>query len=61
MPYGGFKNYPLKIDRSTNADSLLVAHTCFNQIDLPEYESKEKLKEKLLFSISEGSEGFHIG
>ncbi|EGR34353.1 E3 ubiquitin-protein ligase, HECT-domain, putative [Ichthyophthirius multifiliis] len=61
VPYGGFKNYPLKIDRHTNADSLLVAHTCFNQIDLPEYDSKEKLKEKLIFSISEGSEGFHIG
>lgn len=61
MPYGGFKNYPLKIDRGVSPDSLPVAHTCFNQIDLPEYESKEKLREKLLIAISEGSSGFHIG
>ncbi|KAL4482579.1 hypothetical protein ABPG72_005822 [Tetrahymena utriculariae] len=61
VPYGGFKNYPLKIDRGISPDSLPVAHTCFNQIDLPEYESKEKLKEKLLIAISEGSQGFHIG
>ncbi|EAS06148.2 HECT domain ubiquitin transferase (macronuclear) [Tetrahymena thermophila SB210] len=61
VPYGGFKNYPLKIDRGVSPDSLPVAHTCFNQIDLPEYESKEKLKEKLLIAISEGSQGFHIG
>jgi len=43
VPYGGFKNFPLKIDRGVSPESLPVAHTCFNQIDLPEYQSKEKL------------------
>lgn len=41
-----------------NADRLPTAHTCFNQLDLPEYESKEILKERLLMAIREGSEGF---
>ena len=37
---------------------LPSAHTCFNQLDLPEYESEEIMKEKLLIAIREGSEGF---
>ena len=39
---------------------LPVAHTCFNQLDLPEYPSKELLRERLLFAITEGKGGFHI-
>lgn len=61
VPYGGFKNFPLKIERGISPESLPVAHTCFNQIDLPEYPSKEILKDKLSVAISEGSQGFHIG
>lgn len=30
---------------------LPVAHTCFNLLDLPEYQTKEKLKFKLLQAI----------
>lgn len=37
---------------------LPTAHTCFNQLDLPQYQSEEILKEKLLIAIKEGSEGF---
>jgi len=37
---------------------LPAAHTCFNQIDLPVYGSEQELREKLLFAIKEGSEGF---
>ncbi|KAG6617134.1 HECT E3 ubiquitin ligase [Phytophthora cinnamomi] len=33
----------------------------FNQLDLPEYESEEKLKQCLLLAIREGSEGFGFG
>jgi E3 ubiquitin-protein ligase HUWE1 len=40
---------------------LCSAHTCFNQLDLPEYASKEELQERLLFAIREGSEGFGFG
>ncbi|DBA00602.1 TPA: hypothetical protein N0F65_007731 [Lagenidium giganteum] len=44
-----------------NCDALPSAHTCFNQLDLPEYESEEKLRQRLLFAIREGSEGFGFG
>ena len=49
-----------------------MAHTCFYQLDLPEYDSKgnvknyfncksiEKLKDKLLKAISEGIGGYHV-
>ena len=30
----------------------------FNQIDLPEYTSYEKLRQQLLLAINEGGEGF---
>jgi len=39
-------------------DRLPQAHTCFNQIDLPEYSSYEKLRTQLLLAINEGGEGF---
>eukprot|EP00252_Welwitschia_mirabilis_P015868 TRINITY_DN35256_c0_g1_i1.p1 TRINITY_DN35256_c0_g1~~TRINITY_DN35256_c0_g1_i1.p1 ORF type:complete len:3600 (-),score=671.44 TRINITY_DN35256_c0_g1_i1:388-11187(-) len=42
-------------------DRLPSAHTCFNQLDLPEYTSKEQLEERLLLAIHEGSEGFGFG
>ncbi|KAL6511581.1 hypothetical protein OROGR_021178 [Orobanche gracilis] len=42
-------------------DHLPSAHTCFNQLDLPEYPSKERLEERLLLAIHEGSEGFGFG
>lgn len=35
-----------------------AAHTCFNQLDLVEYETKEQLRERLLTAISEGAVGF---
>ncbi|CAN6217066.1 unnamed protein product [Urochloa humidicola] len=42
-------------------DRLPSAHTCFNQLDLPEYTSKEQLEERLLLAIHEASEGFGFG
>ncbi|XP_064415282.1 E3 ubiquitin-protein ligase HUWE1 isoform X2 [Latimeria chalumnae] len=45
-------------DRST--DRLPSAHTCFNQLDLPAYESYEKLRYMLLLAIQECSEGFGL-
>ncbi|MQL76681.1 hypothetical protein Taro_009068 [Colocasia esculenta] len=44
---------------STN--HLPSAHTCFNQLDLPEYSSKEQLQERLLLAIHEANEGFGFG
>ncbi|RIA89170.1 hypothetical protein C1645_825193 [Glomus cerebriforme] len=39
-------------------DRLPSAHTCFNQIDIPEYENYEQLRSQLLLAISEGTTGF---
>ena len=48
-----------QIHRQHADDSKLPsAHTCFNQLDLHEYSSKEILRERLLYAIVEGCEGF---
>lgn len=44
-----------------NPNALPSAHTCFNQLDLPEYESEDKLRQCLLLAIREGTEGFGFG
>ncbi|CAA6653418.1 unnamed protein product [Spirodela intermedia] len=40
---------------------LPSAHTCFNQLDMPEYTSKGQLQERLLLAIHEANEGFGFG
>jgi hypothetical protein len=62
-PVGGFASLPFKIARvglheNPANNPLPSAHTCLNQLDLPAYTSKDELKDKLLRSISLGSEGF---
>lgn len=42
-------------------ERLPSAHTCFNQLDLPDYSSKEQLQERLLLAIHEANEGFGFG
>ena len=65
VPLDGFKGLHgseglrrFNIHKAFDAKLLPSAHTCFNQLDLPEYASEEDMKEKLLISIKEGSEGF---
>ncbi|XP_059143196.1 E3 ubiquitin-protein ligase HUWE1-like isoform X5 [Physella acuta] len=68
VPLGGFGNLEgmngtqkfqiHRDDRST--DRLPSAHTCFNQLDLPAYETYDKLRKMLLLAISECSEGFGL-
>lgn len=41
-----------------NTDRLPSSHTCFNQIDLPAYDSYETLRGSLLLAVTEGHEGF---
>lgn len=41
-------------------DRLPSSHTCFNQIDLPAYDSYETLRGSLLLAITEGHEGFGL-
>lgn len=38
--------------------ALPTAHTCFNQLCLPDYDSYEQFVNALLWAINEGSEGF---
>jgi hypothetical protein len=54
VPYGGFKQFPIKITKLNNNNLLPVAHTCFNTIDLPEYQSKEIMMDKLNIALTEG-------
>ncbi|KAI9228076.1 MAG: hypothetical protein DHS80DRAFT_27367 [Piptocephalis tieghemiana] len=42
-------------------DRLPTAHTCFNQLDIPEYESYEQLRTFLVYAIQECSTGFGFG
>jgi E3 ubiquitin-protein ligase HUWE1 len=43
---------------SGSSGALMSAHTCFNSLDLPTYNSEEELKEKLLYAIAEGGGTF---
>ncbi|SPO27765.1 related to ubiquitin-protein ligase 1 [Ustilago trichophora] len=46
------------IHKAYGADRLPAAHTCFNQLDLPQYDSYDKLRSSLLLAMNEGGEGF---
>ena len=45
----------MNIHKVDDVTLLPAAHTCFNQLDLPEYTSEEAMKEKLLMAIKETS------
>lgn len=53
----GVQKFSVHMD-SRGGDRLPAAHTCFNQLDLPQYESYEKLRHSLLLAIRECTEGF---
>ncbi|KAG0246179.1 hypothetical protein BGX31_004144, partial [Mortierella sp. GBA43] len=66
VPLGGFsqlqgisgiQKFQIHKDFSSTK-RLPSAHTCFNQLDLPEYETYEDLRKQLLTAISECSTGF---
>eukprot|EP00743_Colponemidia_sp_Colp-15_P004177 GILK01004507.1.p1 GENE.GILK01004507.1~~GILK01004507.1.p1 ORF type:complete len:764 (-),score=138.27 GILK01004507.1:85-2061(-) len=59
-PIKGLASLGLVISRGgPDSDRLPSAHTCFNHMLLPEYSSREKLKERLLTAI-ENAEGFGL-
>ena len=59
-PVGGLADMAFFIMKhGEDGDQLPSAHTCFNHLLLPPYNSKEKLKEKLLLAIS-NAEGFGL-
>ncbi|XP_040567809.1 probable E3 ubiquitin-protein ligase HERC4 isoform X2 [Lepeophtheirus salmonis] len=59
IPIVGMKAVNLIIQRTTDTEYLPVAHTCFNILDLPDYNSRAILKKKLLISI-ECTQGFGL-
>ncbi|KAL2314487.1 E3 ubiquitin-protein ligase ptr1 [Schizosaccharomyces pombe] len=66
VPLNGFKELEgmsgfqrFNIHKSYGSlNRLPQSHTCFNQLDLPEYDTYEQLRSMLLTAINEGSEGF---
>lgn len=59
-PLRGLSDLRFVIGRqATDDERLPSSHTCFNHFLLPEYSSKEVLKEKLLHAI-ENCEGFGL-
>lgn len=59
-PIGGLGKLHLVITRhGPDSDRLPSAHTCFNHLLLPEYSSKDKLRERLIAAIS-NAEGFGL-
>jgi E3 ubiquitin-protein ligase HUWE1 len=62
VPLNGFKELEgmnghsrFNIHKEFHTKRLPSAHTCFNQLDLPEYESYEVLREQLLRAIEQGT------
>lgn len=63
VPINGFKAYkdkgiPITIQPGGGREKCPCAHTCFNILDLPEYETEEELDQK--FSISIKEHLFHL-
>ena len=65
VPLDGFQglagmNGPQRfsIHRAFGSERLPTAHTCFNQLDLPEYADEELLRRKLLQAVTEAHQGF---
>ncbi|XP_076250945.1 apoptosis-resistant E3 ubiquitin protein ligase 1 isoform X1 [Rhynchophorus ferrugineus] len=60
LPAGGFSELTprFQITAAPTFGNLPTAHTCFNQLCLPDYDSYEQFEKALLLAISEGTEGF---
>ncbi|XP_063585141.1 apoptosis-resistant E3 ubiquitin protein ligase 1-like isoform X2 [Penaeus indicus] len=60
LPPGGFAQLSprFQISAAHTFGVLPTAHTCFNQLCLPDYDSYEQFEKALLLAIKEGSEGF---
>lgn len=68
LPHGGFAELmgstgPRRfqiIKTARSKDFLPTAHTCFNQLELPEYESKDVLRDKLSKAVEYAQNAFVI-
>jgi hypothetical protein len=69
VPFGGFaslvgasgpQKFTISRSDSTASNHLPTASTCFNLLKLPEYNSKEKLRDCLLIALNCGGLGFEF-
>ncbi|KOB76008.1 putative ubiquitin-protein ligase [Operophtera brumata] len=62
LPPGGFQdlNPRFQITGAASFGALPTAHTCFNQLCLPDYDSYEQLVHAIQWAINEGGEGFGL-
>lgn len=57
-PIGGLgKIMFVIVKHGDDSERLPSAHTCFNHLLIPQYSSKQKLKEKLNLALNLSSEG----
>ncbi|ODN02865.1 putative E3 ubiquitin-protein ligase HERC4 [Orchesella cincta] len=59
IPILGMKTLKMCIQPTADERYLPVAHTCFNLLDLPRYQTRERLKYKLLQAIQQ-NQGFSL-
>eukprot|EP00854_Cymbomonas_tetramitiformis_P005952 gene5952-7156_t len=60
VPIKGLGNLPFVISRNgPHSDRLPTAHTCFNHLLLPEYDTEETLENRLMTAIN-NAEGFGL-
>ncbi|XP_012527820.1 probable E3 ubiquitin-protein ligase HERC4 isoform X2 [Monomorium pharaonis] len=59
IPIQGMKAIKITIQPMTDERFLPAAHTCFNLLDLPRYQTRERLKYKLLQAIQQ-NQGFSL-
>jgi E3 ubiquitin-protein ligase TRIP12 len=62
LPVGGLRALQptLTVVRKSSTGALPSSSTCFHTFKLPEYSSKEEMREKVLTAIHEGADGFHF-
>lgn len=58
VPINGFSDYndkgkPISVAPGGDKSRFCVAHTCFNRLDLPEYESEDEMNQKLIELIQQ--------
>jgi hypothetical protein len=59
VPATGLANLRFAIQQVKDTTRLPAAHTCFNILDLPCYETSAELQEKLVYAIT-NTEGFGL-
>eukprot|EP00118_Oscarella_pearsei_P013759 m.113489 g.113489 ORF g.113489 m.113489 type:complete len:151 (+) comp37458_c1_seq44:5028-5480(+) len=57
---GGLQKFIITRNEGASENRLPTASTCFNLLKLPEYKSKEKLRECLLIALNCGGLGFEF-